>query len=46
MKSNTWYYVPAQYDGATAIPVQIWVTASLMSAHVRALIGCSTRWTT
>jgi enterochelin esterase-like enzyme len=24
MKSNMWYYVPAQYDGSTAVPVQIW----------------------
>ena len=24
MKSNMWYYVPAQYDGSTALPVQIW----------------------
>jgi enterochelin esterase family protein len=24
MKSNMWYYVPAQYDGSAAVPVQIW----------------------
>ncbi len=24
MKSNMWYYVPAQYDGSSAVPVQIW----------------------
>ncbi len=24
MKSNMWYYVPAQYDGSSALPVQIW----------------------
>jgi enterochelin esterase-like enzyme len=24
MKSNMWYYVPAQYDGSTPLPVQIW----------------------
>ena len=24
MKSNMWFYVPAQYDGSTAVPVQIW----------------------
>ena len=24
MKTNMWYYVPAQYDGSTAVPVQIW----------------------
>jgi enterochelin esterase family protein len=24
MKSNVWYYVPAQWDGATPLPVQIW----------------------
>jgi len=24
MKANVWYYVPAQWDGTTALPVQIW----------------------
>jgi enterochelin esterase family protein len=24
MKSNLWYYVPSQYDGSAALPVQIW----------------------
>jgi enterochelin esterase family protein len=24
MKSNMWYYVPAQWDGSTPLPVQIW----------------------
>ncbi|MGH9648810.1 MAG: alpha/beta hydrolase, partial [Bryobacteraceae bacterium] len=24
MKANVWYYVPAQWDGQTALPVQIW----------------------
>lgn len=24
MKSNIWYYVPAQWDGSTPLPVQIW----------------------
>ena len=24
MKSNMWYYLPAQYDGSAAVPVQIW----------------------
>jgi enterochelin esterase family protein len=24
MKSNMWYYIPAQYDGSAALPVQIW----------------------
>ncbi|HEY4088152.1 MAG TPA: alpha/beta hydrolase-fold protein [Bryobacteraceae bacterium] len=24
MKSNVWYYVPAQWDGSTPLPVQIW----------------------
>jgi enterochelin esterase family protein len=24
MKSNIWYYVPAQYDGSSPLPVQIW----------------------
>ena len=24
MKANVWYYVPAQWDGATALPVQVW----------------------
>lgn len=24
MKANVWYYVPAQWDGATPLPVQIW----------------------
>jgi len=24
MKANVWYYVPAQWDGTTPLPVQIW----------------------
>jgi enterochelin esterase family protein len=24
MRSNVWYYVPAQWDGSTPLPVQIW----------------------
>lgn len=24
MKANVWYYVPAQWDGSTPLPVQIW----------------------
>jgi hypothetical protein len=24
MKANVWYYVPTQWDGVTALPVQIW----------------------
>ena len=24
MKANVWYYVPAQWDGAAALPVQVW----------------------
>jgi len=24
MKANVWYYVPAQWDGATPLPVEIW----------------------
>jgi enterochelin esterase-like enzyme len=24
MKANVWYYVPAQWDGSTPLPVQVW----------------------
>ena len=24
MKAGVWYYVPAQWDGITALPVQVW----------------------
>lgn len=24
VKANVWYYVPAQWDGTTALPVQVW----------------------
>ena len=32
MKADVWYYVPAQWDGTTPLPVQIWAMARVMCA--------------
>jgi len=34
MKSNYWYYVPAQWDGATPLPVQVWGDGQLYTKRV------------
>jgi hypothetical protein len=39
MKANIWYYVAAQWDGSTPLPVQIWVMVSFM----RPPTGCVSR---
>ena len=33
MKANVWYYVPAQWDGSTPLPVQIWGDGQFYTAR-------------
>ena len=41
MKARMWYYVPAQWDGHTPLPVQWWGDGQFYTAPVRMPTGCS-----
>jgi hypothetical protein len=34
MKANVWYYVPAQWDGSTPLPVQVWGDGQSYVTHM------------